>query len=352
MGASATNILVRSVAAGFRRDGSPNWKLISGTLAFGLLQILAVTIATYVDHSWRLHERDRGLLEHYGAMALLVTDPLLLISVSFAYRRFRLAMSTLPLCTPDLNRERTRRIVKRYVDILHMRGAGLWLYLGLLVVGILSWINNLRQTRNPIEFFGHDVFDSTSFMTGFVVYKIVLFNSWVGIYPLAGFMIVSMCFSTRLILERLHRNRMICPNLLHPDGCYGLASLGTLNICLLLPFILAFSVVFGVAITHETAYASLVVPLLGLSGLFVVVSFVTIKPIATEARRIEAATYKSLVARSGTPRRTAPEQISFGVERLCFALASGSPYSRTAKTLLLVMRAAPAVVTASKFLWS
>jgi hypothetical protein len=345
------NLLVRSVMAGFRRGGVPNWPWISAAIALGLVQIGAIALATYIDGSWFLPGADRGLLEHYGALALLVTDPLLVISASYAYCRFRLAMSSLPLCEPGSSTARVRGILRPYIEFIHLKGRGRWVYLSLAMVGLLSWLNNLRQTRTPHYYFGHDVFDSTSFINGFIVYKIILFNSWVVIYPLIGFLLVSMSFATRLILQRLRARKLICPNVLHPDGCYGLSNLGALNICLLLPYLLAFAVIFGVVVTHETAYASLVVPLFALSILFIVVSYVTIKPILVEARTIKRATYKRLVATSFQPYAGVPNQAAFALERLCFGFASASPYSRGTKTLLFAMRAVPPVLTATKYLW-
>src|ERR1700730_1336318 len=267
---------------GFARNGAPNWRWICVAIAFGLAQICAIVAATYADGSWYLHERDRGLFEHYGAWALLVTDPLLLISASYAYRQFRIAMSTLPLCLPSATPSRVRQVQRPYIEFIHLRERARWVYLLLLFVGLLAWANNLRQTSNPEQFFGHDVFDSTSFRYGFIVYKVILFNSWVFIYPIVGFLLISMCFSVRIILTPLQAQHMICPNVLHPDGCYGLANLGTLNLCLLSPYLLAFSVVFAVAVTHEAIYASLVIPLFVLSIVFIAVSVVTIQPIVIQ----------------------------------------------------------------------
>jgi hypothetical protein len=345
------NPVVRTITRGFRRGGSPNWLWISGTLIFGAAQIMSITIATRIDKSWFLSGGDKGLFQHYGAIALLITDPLLLVSASYAYSRFRVAMSSLPLCNPVSMISRARRVRQPYIDFLHMRGRGFWVYMLFVSIGLLSWLNNLRQTSIPRAVFGHDVFDSTSHISGFIVYKMVLFNSWVVIYPLVGFFLVGMGFSTRLILERLQRAHMICPNVLHPDGCYGLSELGTLNICLLLPYLLAFTVIFGVVVTHEVAYASLVVPLFGLSFVFVVISYVTIKPILALAKAIKRATYKRLAVRAlGHPG--AVEAAAFALERLCFGAAKGSPYSPSAKMFLLTMRVAPVAVTTAKYFWS
>jgi hypothetical protein len=344
--------ITRTIALGFRRDGTPNWPWLSWIIAFGSLQAAFVVVATYLDNSWYLQSPNKGLFQHYGACALLITDPLLLVSASYAYRRFRIALSTLPLCDPERDRSRARAIARPYLEFLHLKGRARYAYLLFVTVGILAWANNIYETANPKIYFKHDVFDSTTFHFGYYVYKTVLFDSWVIIYPIVGFLLLLMCFFIRLILIKLRLRQMICPNVLHPDGSYGLSNLGTLNICLLTPYLLTFTVIFGVIFTHEAAYASLIVPLFVFSILFIVVSFITIKPVLDQAKEIKRLTYKRLVRRSYSRYVDLSEQLAFGIERLSYALSNGSPYSQGGRILLLLMRAGPVVLTTTRFLLS
>ena len=60
----------------------------------------------------------------------------------------------------------------------------------------------MRQTNMPQLVFGHDIFDSTNHVHGFIAYKLVLLNSWVIIYALVGFYSFDV-LCKRLILEHL-----------------------------------------------------------------------------------------------------------------------------------------------------
>ena len=142
---------------------------------------------------------------------------------------------------------------------------------------------------------------------------------------------------------------MIYPDVAHPDDSYGLANLGTLNICLLFPCLLAFVNVFGVVITHHRAYVSVVLPLCTLTILFLIVSYVTIMPILSQARKTQREFYNKLII--GARHRqdmSQKESILFAIERICFSLSNTSPYSRNGRAILFAMRAIPVASTMIK----
>jgi len=230
-----------------------------------------------------------------------------------------------------------------------LKGHGIWLYIIFVCVGLLSWINNIHETNNPFKYFNHNVFDSTDFIFGFAANKFVLFTSWVLIYPAVGFVVLSMCVSTYFILEKLKARKIIAPSVLHPDGCYGFSSLGKLNICLLFPYFFAFFVVFALLITHENLYASLVIPFAVLVATFFLASFITIKPVLSQVKNVHDSYYSKLVKDSATfSMIRGQEALKFGLERICFAMSSGSPYSRDMKSILIGMRAITAAATILK----
>jgi hypothetical protein len=338
------------VLFGFARNGSPNLPIVAGIVAFGVLQATLVFGGVYLDNTWRLAGNDRGLLDHYGEWAILSTDPLLLIAAAYAYRRFRIAMSTLPLAEGGKNRTEVHKILKPFLDILHLKGGSLYVYFLLILVGFLSWLNNLYQTSNPRKFFGNEVFDSTSFVYGYYANKFVLFNSWVLIYPLVGFFLVSMSFATRSVLVTVKRNKLIKPTVTHPDACYGLSNLGALNVCLLFPYLLAFITVYAIMETHQRTYPSLIIPLVALTAVFLSASFVTIKPILSQAKEVQRDLYKRLASESPCFGRMGEySDLLFGIDRLCFSLSNKSPYSAAASASLLVMRVIPIATTVLKF---
>jgi hypothetical protein len=333
----------------FSRSGAINWPILGGILSVATLQMALVILGSYIDGTWRMPGGAKGLLDHYGAWATIVTDPLIMISTAYAYWQFSVAMCALPTSRAPENVRATRRIVQPYRDFLHLKRNGVFVYALLVIVGLLAWTNNIVQTHNPDRYFGHDVFDSTAHIFGFVAHKFTLFVSWVIVYPATGFAIVAMCFSTRLVLEKLKRRNLIEPVVIHPDGCYGLAELGKLNICLLFPYLLAFAVIFFVILTHEHTYRSADIPLFFLTILFVTASYVTIKPLLHQARLIRRALYRRLV-RDSMKFRTgdAASMTLFGIERTSFVLATGSPYTRNGKIILYAMRLAPVGMSALK----
>ena len=93
MRTSPYNFPLQLIIRGFAALGNPNWAIVRLIIGVGALQVAVVALASYVDGTWWLDGVGDGLLEHYGVWAILVTDPLLLISAAFAYRRFRLSYS-------------------------------------------------------------------------------------------------------------------------------------------------------------------------------------------------------------------------------------------------------------------
>jgi hypothetical protein len=342
---------VRLLLSGFSRRGYPSPSIIVGFFLFSLFQTGLVIAGSYLDGTFHLEHGGKGFLEHYGVWAILITDPLLMISTAFAWYQFRATIVDLPVVLVPNCRAELRRRVAPYAHFVELKQNGVFLYILLVVLGCLAWINNVYQTNDPVRFFGHKVFDSTEFIFGFAANKLVLFVSWVLVYPACGFVTLSLCLSTFLILRRLRSAGLIKPSVFHPDGCYGLSNLGKLNVCLLVPFLLAFLVLFAILITHARAYASIVVPLIILTALFLAVSVITIQPILSQAREAERNSYQLLrTASMNLPHTDFSGAIAFAIERLCFGMSSGSPYSKTTRALLTVLRAIPVTVTTFKLI--
>jgi hypothetical protein len=340
---------IELIFLGFSRRGAPNVAVICGVSGFSAFQIGLVLLGSYLDGTLRMSGDDKGLLVHYGVWAILISDPLLLISASFAWYQFQIAFRSLPIKNEKDNRSEVQKIVRPYRAKVTLKDNGIWFYLLCLCLGLFSWINNIYETNNPYKYFNHNVFDSTDFMFGFIANKLVLFTSWVLIYPAVGFVVLSMCFSTYFILGKLKAKKIIEPNILHPDGCYGFSSLGKLNICLLLPYFFAFFVVFALLITHENLYASLVIPFIVLVAVFFLASFITIKPILSQVKSVHDSYYSKLVMDSATLGMTrSREALKFGLERICFGMSSGSPYTRDMRSILIAMRAITAATTILK----
>ncbi len=331
----------------FHIAGQPRWWAITVILALASAQSLAVFLGSYLDGTLFLPGVGDGFFEHYGVWAILATDPLLIIAAGLAYRRFIIAFETLPLTSAQKEKGAFSKLFDGHLDFLNMVARSKYVYFLLVLTGFLCWLNNLRQTVDPIEIYGNDVFDSYQYYWGYLANKLNLFSSWVLVYPLVGFLLVCMSVSTRQVLRKLAQSSDLAPNVLHPDGCYGMLNLGFLNLSLLLPYLLSYSVIFALLSTHEAQYFSIVAALVGLTAVMIAASFLTIGPITGLGKAVQKETFKKLQEKSETynGNRKAIEN-RFAFERLCFVTARASPYSKWAQAAINVVRLLPVFLTA------
>jgi len=340
---------VAAVRRLFGPDGLPVWGSILVLLSIAALQSIGILAGSYVDGTLFLPDVGDGFFEHYGVWAILISDPLLLIAAGLAYRRFLIAFDNLPLVQKDAEFKTLERLMDPHMSFLNMSGRSKHVYFLLVATGFLCWLNNLRQTIDPVEIYGNDVFDSAQYYWGYYANKLNLFNSWVVVYPLVGFMLVSMSVSTRRVLMSLVRDNSLKPNVLHPDGCYGMLNFGLLNASLLVPYLLSYGVIFALLITHETTYFSVMTALVGLTITMLVASFVTIGPITGVGRKVRDDTYEALEEKSKSyngNRKTLENRFAF--ERICFASARASPYSKWLQTIVNGARVLPVIMTSLK----
>jgi len=326
----------------FGSRGDAYLSLISALAIFGAVQIIAVLVASHMDKTWIMPSPGIGLSRHYGAWAILVSDPLLLVAVGYAHYRFRLALSNLPLSSVTNAHQRQRRLILPYLGWVRGNRYGAFVYALCVMLGILCWVNNIHQVLAPTPFYHHDVFDSSSHIWGFVAYRICLFTSWVIVYPVVGYLLISMSISTWFILDACRQQGLLRPHVTHPDNCYGLQNLGVLNISLLWPYLLSYTVMFLLLITHDNWYTSILIPVVAVTLLFLAMSFLVIQPSYSLLRDAKTRAYEELVRWSTEVRDRKNADISeFAIERLCFTTAYASPYTKGAKIVLVAMRLLP-----------
>lgn len=342
---------VAAVRKLFHVTGQPRWWAIGVVFAVATVQSLAVFVGSHLDGTLFLPGVGDGFFEHYGVWAILATDPLLIIAAGLAYRRFIIAFDTLPLASAQKAKGNFSDLFDDHLDFLNMVAHSRYVYFLLVVTGFLCWLNNLRQTVDPVEIYGNDVFDSYQYYWGYLANKLNLFSSWVLVYPLVGFLLVCMSVSTRQVLRQLALTNDLAPNVLHPDGCYGMLNLGVLNLSLLLPYLLSYGVIFALLSTHEAQYFSIVAALVGLTAVMIAASFLTIGPITGLGKSVRKETFKKLKEKSETynGNKKAIEN-RFAFERLCFVTARASPYSRWAQTTVNLVRILPVFLTAYRLL--
>jgi len=351
MGKKQTFFPVRFLRSLFDKRVAPNWLPILLVLLFGLVQATLVFAASYLDNTLFLPNEGDGFLEHYGVWAILASDPLLLIATSFAYRQFFISIRTLPINYDEGGTYALQRIIKPFSNFINMTGNSKFLYLFLVIVGFLSWLNNLKQTIDPSITYGNDVFDSSQYLLGFVANKACLFISWVIVYPLVGFMLLSMSWAIRQILKKVVFENRVRPKLIHPDSCYGLAKLGTLNISILLPFVLAYLTMFSLLITHEKSYLSIQIPLVVVTIVLLILSYVTIAPITRLSKKIHSETMERLAKEAvELEGNRTPPTLKFSLERSCLPTVTPSPYKGITASMISAIRLLPVAMTVSKII--
>lgn len=340
----------------FRSRGRINSRLAWIILSVAILQFAAVVLSSWLDNALRL-EGGKGLFQHYGAWAILLSDPLLLVASGFLDRQFCVAMLTLPLRPAPGVRSRFHSSLRKWILVIRARKNSSFLYVLLVVLGLYAWLQNVWLTANPDGpvrhpiFAHHDVFDSGRHIWSFVAFKACLFLSWVVVYPIVGFKFLTAALATWTILRTAERECLVLPRVEHPDGCYGLKHVGTLNIAILAPYMLAFIVIFSLLITHQMLYGSILIPLAAVTVIFLASSFVVIWPAHLMLWKARDKEYRDLTrsAREGPPSKD-KDFLRFTARRLFFSAANASPYSETTKILILAMRATPALAFAVRLL--
>ena len=295
-----------------------------------------------------------GFFEHYGVWAILITDPLILLTTTIAFRRFDDVFETLPFRDKESRIHLVEHIVPRFIRHLNFERKTVFAYFLCVIVGFFVWLVNLHQTKSTamaIETYGNAVFDSRDHFWGYLANKINLFNSWVIVYPLVLFQLVAMSISLFVILKKIELKRLLKPYVLHPDGCYGLSYLGLLNIFLLFPYVLMYIAMWFLTLTHENDYLTMTLAQILVTSVVLGVSIITIYPITKLGRDIGDKTEDKLI-RQSIDHRDRPEKLDsrFAFERVCYASSRPSPYTRWSAQVISFTRAVPVLLTALKAL--
>lgn len=314
-------------------------------LCYGVLQASVLFFGAWHDGTLVLPGTGKGLLNHYGVWAIVATDPLIVISVGIAHALFRRAIVAIRFQDPARRKEFMRVYIKGHLDFLYLKTGSVWVYTFLVSIGGIAIANNIYQTMSPTYFYGNDVFDDVVYRFGFIANKINLFISWVIIYPSAGFLLVTMCIQTRLLVEQAKKLDGLKGDLFHPDQCFGFARLAWLNVGLLAPYILVFIVMFSLSLTHIKMYQSLVFPFFVVTFLFIFASYWIIGPVSDEARRCYDSAYNSVLGLMSRPGWSW-EKINYNLSltRLCLSTTSPSPYAPVTSKIMILIRLAPATL--------
>jgi hypothetical protein len=149
---------------------------------------------------------------------------------------------------------------------------------------------------------------------------------------------LTITFSIYLVLVNSKRDRLLKYDVLHPDNCFGLSSLGGLGVWTISPYLVSYLVILSILITHGTFYESVSLPLAGMTLLILAVSCAVLIPGYLLFKQAKREAFVDLLSRSHSDSgKSGPGASHFAIERICYGLTESSPYSTSTKLLVGAM---------------
>jgi hypothetical protein len=233
------------------------WRII----AFHLLFTAAAILAGVAEGTLYLPGAGRGVLDHYGFHAILLSAPILVWMLCAFVIRLASIIGE-PTWFEDHNK--TADAIKRQHELIELvlgrekRGAVLLALMRL--IGIFAVIANASNTCNPELVYGQDVFDSIHHPIGYVVGRIFLTYCWAYALPLLAYFIAMATIATVRITKLVEQSDEPGLRCFAADGCGGFRVLGSLMNSIVYMFVPIALAVVALSHTHANFY-----PLLKLS---------------------------------------------------------------------------------------
>lgn len=300
-------------------------------LLLALARIVVIGGAAWADGALWLTGDATGLLEHPGALAVLVGDSLLIaVCVQARHMTSRLGRK-IPSAKPLLT--------KRYFrSVLHRRGFGprgdfILMYLLLCPLGLVFVVNQTLAALNPVAYYGHDTFTSFAHERTFWAVRVSLIISWGLIAPYFASLLFAHCLIVARLVKKLRRRGLAVFIEGHPDRCGGYAFFGWTDVV----YASGIAIILGEAalliMTHGRVTLGSAFALLGIAVGAGIVSTLSIREILKTVRRKER-----LLKTKGfwTVRRGGHMSVDYAT--LIYA-TNFSPYTEAAARLAIGLRA-------------
>jgi hypothetical protein len=234
-----------------------------------------ICIGSKIDGTWRMEGSGKGFFQHYGMLTIFLATPLLVALSAIALQKFLEALGSLEKYSvggkvpPELE-----EMVLKHVQSLSLRTKWGTILIVFSIVGLLFGVANILQTINPIQTYGNDVFDGYSYSLGFYLTKTYLCAIWIVAYPAALFVVLHITVSMVCILRYMCSQKLLRIDFFHPDNCGGVSAFGVINILIMGAYACLFAIMGALQVTHSrNDYATIVIPLLMVSLVFVAQSF-------------------------------------------------------------------------------
>jgi hypothetical protein len=324
--------------------------LISSVVPVGLVYV------TYLEGTWSLPGRGRGLGEHYGYWAFFATTPLVLLLGWLMLITWRNLLEELPRYSVN-GRLPTAvaDLVHQHVDSLMLRTR--WRYMLWLFTIIAAYliVLNVRRTIDPVPVYGNDVFDSLQYRWSFLVGKFYLTLLYCLVYPSVIFISIHITISLIVLLKRMCELDVLRIDYFHSDNCGGVSKFGLVNL-LVMSIYSAFAVIlFCLHQTHNYAQPVNALPSFILSALLIAQSTGAVyymhKFVRIKKRLALEVINKQLNDQFSDVRRTKNFPSDLLSVRSHLLSLRTYPYANTASLLVNGLRFAPAVAGVLKLVF-
>ncbi|MBW8000549.1 MAG: hypothetical protein FVQ80_00820 [Planctomycetes bacterium] len=226
------------------REGFP-WHLFSFLLLVSILPYLGAAI----DKSFFLPGKAVGIFEHYGNICFTIVCPLIFI---FGTRGIRCFDQFVRNVNTNLIEDKFKKTIKLEEFLQTNWNANPYILLKFLLIfsGFVFATVNAINTLRPRGIWGHDVYDSISYVGGYISQRIFFYVWWAYILPV----FIYYLFVVVITLNRLFRMVIDTDSLdlqpMHPDNAGGLGELGRMALNFNITILLTMAITITLYYTH------------------------------------------------------------------------------------------------------
>lgn len=250
--------------------------LLAAVLSFAVCSVfplLAFGVCWRENTLWLAEANEgRGLLEHYGTLSQFLACPVLLVLLFLLIRRVAAAAAVVAnVSSLGLGETEAQRST---IDFLTCRSlANKVLFSLMSLFGAFCWVINLQNTRHPQQIYGNEIWDSSTYLLGYLVGRLFLAFEWIYLFPLVVYLALAAAITTVLAVRDLLTVESFELSIFAPDGCGGMRPLGGAMLAIAyvaLPFVV---VIVAHHLTHANAYSTLVFATIMVTAGLVAIAF-------------------------------------------------------------------------------
>ena len=320
-------------------------RLHAAVFGVSLLWLFIVFVAASLDGTLTLSGHGRGFLQHRGYTAVHLATPVALSLSLLALDTFSRLMGRLQdFVVPGHDIQDLEKCRDEHLAIVNLKSRWTWLLLLFITCGAMCSIVIFSQVIEPGKTYGNDVFNALHYPLGYYTANIYLAISWSVVFPLSLFLVLQITAAIVVILGRARQRGSLFVDLLHTDNCGGLSPFGNLNLLLMLYYVPPFLAMLALAATHSQRYASLLIPAVVLSLVFLAQSSIGVYAIrlaiqAEKSKRLESL-HDELKQALYQPLNRAGQEVTFLLWQHVRGVKT-MPYAAKAHIFVEVLRYVP-----------